>query len=257
MMRVALVTGGGRGIGRGIVLELARRGWAVAINYRQDAISAAAARDEALAAGSPRAELVPADISDLAECRELVARTREMFGRLDLLVSNAGVAPRVRRDLLETDGEEWSRALDTNLRGPFFLAQAAANAMIEDLRAGTIESPQIHFIGSVSAEMASVNRGEYCVAKAGLAMVARTFAVRLAGEGVRVFEIRPGIIATDMTAGVKDVYDRRIAEGLVPMARWGQPEDVGRAVATLAEGGIPYATGSILYVDGGMHLPRL
>lgn len=256
-MRTALVTGGGRGIGRGIVRELASRGWAVAINYRSDEAAASEARGEALAAGSPRAELIAADVSEIEQCRQLVARAREMFGRLDLLVSNAGVAPRVRRDLLETDGEEWARAIDTNLRGPFFLAQAAANAMIADLEAGLIDSPQIHFIGSVSAEMASVNRGEYCVAKSGLGMVARAFAVRLAGEGVRVFEIRPGIIATDMTAGVKEAYDKKIADGLIPIPRWGEPADVGRAVATLAEGGIPYATGSVIYVDGGLHLPRL
>jgi 3-oxoacyl-[acyl-carrier protein] reductase len=256
-MRVALVTGGSRGIGRGIVRELAGRGWAVAINYRQDRPAAEEARAEALALGSPRAEIIAADVSEIEQCRQLVARAREMFGRLDLLVSNAGVAPRVRRDLLEADGEEWSRALDTNLRGPFFLAQAAANAMIADLKAGLIETPQIHFIGSVSAEMASVNRGEYCVAKAGLGMVARAFAVRLAGEGIRVFEIRPGIIATDMTAGVKEVYDRKIADGLIPIPRWGEPKDVGKAVASLAEGGIPYATGSVIYVDGGLHLPRL
>ena len=255
--RVALVTGGSRGIGRGIVNELAALGLSVVVNYRSNAEAAEAARAEAERRGAPKAIALQADVADLEQGRRLLAETLSTFGRLDVLVNNAGVAPEVRRDLLETTPESYDRALGTNLRGPFFLTQAVARAMIDEVRAGRSADPAILFITSISSETASINRGEYCVAKAGLSMVAQLFAVRLAAEGIRVHEVRPGLIATDMTAPVRAAYDERIAAGLVPIARWGTPEDVGRAVAALVSGGFPYSTGGVFYVDGGMHLRRL
>jgi NAD(P)-dependent dehydrogenase (short-subunit alcohol dehydrogenase family) len=179
------------------------------------------------------------------------------FGRVDVWVNNAGVAPGVRLDLLETTPENWDRVLGTNLRGPFFLTQAVARRWIDLIERGIVRAPRLVFIGSVSSEAASVNRGEYCVAKAGLSMLARLFAIRLAEHGITVHEIRPGIIATDMTAGVRASYDQRIADGLSPIRRWGTPEDVGRAVAALARGDFPFSTGDIWHIDGGFHVPRL
>jgi 3-oxoacyl-[acyl-carrier protein] reductase len=172
-------------------------------------------------------------------------------------VNNAGVAPERRLDLLETTEASWDRVGGTDLRGPCCLTQAVARAMIGLAAEGRVDDPQIHFITSVSSEAASVARGEYCVAKAGLSMVARLFAVRLAEHGIRVYEVRPGVIATDMTAPVADAYNRRIADGLSPIRRWGTPADVGRAVAALAAGALPFSTGEVIHVDGGLHLPRL
>jgi 3-oxoacyl-[acyl-carrier protein] reductase len=254
---VGVVTGGGRGIGRGIVMELARLGWNVVVNYRSDAAAGASACEEAESLGAQSAVAVPADVSDSGSGRSLLEKTLELYGRVDLWVNNAGIAPDKRLDLLETTPESWERALGTNLRGPFFLTQLVARAMIELVAQRRISDPQIVFITSVSSVTASVNRGEYCVAKAGLSMVAHLFAVRLADEGIRVFEVRPGIIATDMTAGVRETYDRRISEGLSPIRRWGTPSDVGKVVAAIASGAMPYSTGEVIYVDGGMHLRRL
>ncbi|MDX2037927.1 MAG: 3-ketoacyl-ACP reductase [Isosphaeraceae bacterium] len=257
MDRVAVVTGGSRGIGRGIVEALARSRWSVVVNYRSDADAAESTRRSALSLGAPRAIGVRADVADLDAGRRLVDETLETFGRIDLLVNNAGVAPRTRLDLLDADPEEFDRLLAINLRGPYFLTQTVARRMVELVESGRVVDPQIHFITSVSAEFASINRGEYCVSKAGLSMAVKLFATRLAKAGIRVFEIRPGVIATDMTESVKAIYDRRLAEGLAPIERWGRPEDVGAAVVSLASGGIPYATGNVIEVDGGLHLRRL
>jgi 3-oxoacyl-[acyl-carrier protein] reductase len=255
--RVAVVTGGGRGIGRGIVGELAALGMSVVVNYRSDATAAEEACREAEARGAPRAVALPADVADLEQGGLLVRQTLDRFGRIDLWVNNAGVAPEVRLDLLEATPASWDRVHGINLRGPFFLTQAVARAMIDQVASGTVADPQIVFITSISSDTASVNRGDYCVAKAGLSMVAQLFAVRLADLGIRVFEVRPGVIATDMTAAVKETYDRRIAEGLSPIRRWGTPADVGRAVAAIASGALPFSTGQVLHVDGGFHLRRL
>ncbi len=176
---------------------------------------------------------------------------------LHALVNNAGRAPRVRADLLAATEESFEEVLRTNLQGPYFLTQAVARLLAQQPAASAGSARAIVFVTSVSAEMASPHRGEYCVSKAGLSMAAKLFAVRLAPDGIPVYEVRPGIIATDMTAGVKETYDKRIGEGLVPDARWGQPEDVGRAVAALLRGDIAYATGTIVNVDGGLSIPRL
>jgi NAD(P)-dependent dehydrogenase (short-subunit alcohol dehydrogenase family) len=255
--RVAVVTGGSRGIGRGIVGELAAVGMSVVVNYRQDAAAAEITCREAEARGAPRAIALRADVAGLDSGRTLLEQTLEALGRVDVWVNNAGVAPEERLDLLETTPASWDRVLGIDLRGPFFLTQAVARAMIGLMDNGVIADPQIVFITSISSNTASVRRGEYCVAKAGLSMVAQLFAIRLAEHGIRVTEVRPGIIATDMTASVHTDYDRRIAEGLSPVRRWGTPTDVGRAVAALAEGRFPFSTGDVIHVDGGLHLRRL
>ncbi len=253
-VRWAVVTGGSRGIGRGIVHALARRGFSVVVNFRADASSADAACREALELGAPDARALRADVADPESSARLVEQVSALAGRIDLWVNNAGIAPERRVDLLETTPESWDHVVGTNLRGPFFLTQTVARAMIDQLAAGTVEEPQIVFITSISARFASVNRGEYCIAKAGLSMVAQLFAARLAGAGIRVYEIRPGLIETDMTRGVRASYDERIAAGLVPMNRWGTPEDVGHAVAAIADGSFRYATGAVLDLDGGLGL---
>ena len=255
--RVAVVTGGGRGIGRGVVEELASLGFSLVVNYRSDADSAAETCRVATSRGAPRALAVPADVADLEQGRNLLQVALDTFGRIDLWVNNAGVAPAKRLDLLDTTPESWDRVLGINLRGPFFLTQLVAVEMVRLAEAGAAPEPQIVFVTSVSSTFASVNRGEYCVSKAGLSMVARLFAVRLADLGVRVYEIRPGVIATDMTGPVKEAYDRRIAEGLSPIRRWGTPSDVGRAVAAIASGSFPFSTGEVIHVDGGLHIDRL
>jgi 3-oxoacyl-[acyl-carrier protein] reductase len=254
---VAVVTGGSRGIGRAAVEELARGGFDVVVNYRGNAEAAEATCETARQLGAARAIAIQADVADIAQGRALVDQSLDQCGRIDVWVNNAGIAPPARRDILESTPESWDTVLGVNLRGPYFLTQYVARTLITLRQSGTIDDPQIHFITSVSSAFASTNRGEYCVSKAGLSMVAQLFAVRLAEFGIRVFEIRPGIIDTDMTAPVHSAYDQRFAQGLAPISRWGKPEEVGKVVAMLANGGLPYATGSILYVDGGFHLRRL
>jgi NAD(P)-dependent dehydrogenase (short-subunit alcohol dehydrogenase family) len=253
---VALVTGGSRGIGRGISLALARERFTVLVNYNTNLSAAEETRGLIEKAGG-EAELCQADVS-LKEHRDLLLDfCMETFGRLDLLVNNAGVAPGKRLDLLETTEESYDRVLNTNLKSAFFMSQAAARLMLSQIQAGSIARGCIVNVSSVSAYAASVNRGEYCISKAGLSMVTRLFAVRLAGQGINVYEVRPGVISTDMTAAVKEKYDKLIAEGLTPIQRWGQPEDVGRAVAMLARGDLPFSTGEVINVDGGFHVRTL
>lgn len=260
--RVALVTGSSRGIGRAIALELARIGFDLMINY----VSNEAAAEEVCAEAKTtsgeraiRAAKCRADVSQRDDRERLLTATRDHFGRLDLLVNNAGVAPEARVDLLDAGEDSFDRLIGINLKGPYFLTQAAARWMIEQKASGKIPNyhPAIVSITSISAYAASPERGDYCVAKAGLAMMTKLYAARLASEGINVYEIRPGVIATDMTADVKAKYDRLIAEGLTPIARWGKPEDVGRAVAAIASGGLPFSTGEVINVDGGFHLHRL
>lgn len=255
--KTALVTGASRGIGRGIAVELARAGCRIAINYAGNAEAAAEALRLVRAAGGD-GFTVQADIAVPADRERLVAETARVFGRIDLLVNNAGVAPLVRADLLEAGEESFDRLFAINLKGPFFLTQAVAKRMLSQEPDGEGGRGRIVNITSISAYAASVNRGDYCMVKAGLAMMTRLFADRLAADGINVYEIRPGIVATDMTAGVTAKYDRLILEeGLTPLRRWGTPEDVGRAVRAIAEDRFPFSTGAVFDVDGGYHLHRL
>lgn len=257
--KVALVTGGSRGIGRAIAIELARGGFDLAINYASDGVAAEEARELARSAGRAdiQIELLKADISDSVERAELLKGVKAKFGRLDVLVNNAGVAPKVRADLLEASEDSFDRLISINLKAPYFLSQAAARWMIEQRTEIGDYDPSIINITSISAYTASPERGDYCVAKAGLSMMTALYASRLAAEGINVYEVRPGIIATDMTSGVTEKYDRLFAGGITPIARWGQPEDVGRAVAAVAGGAFRYSTGEVINVDGGFHLRRL
>jgi len=253
---VALVTGGTRGIGLGIARALAADGWDLALCGVRAEDAVADALNEVRALGAS-VLYVAADISQPGDRMRLLAAVSDHFGGLDALVNNAGRAPRVRADLLEAAEDSFEEVLRTNLQGPYFLTQRAAPLLL-DRRRDRPDAPRgIVFVTSVSAEMVSTNRGEYCVSKAGLAMAAQLYAARLAEHGIPVYEVRPGVIATDMTARVRDVYDRRIAEGLIPENRWGRPEDVGRTVAALLRGDLPYATGSVIHVDGGLRIPRL
>jgi len=259
--RVALVTGASRGIGRAIAIELARTGCDVMINYVSNQVAAEEAREAVLAVGNEttRVAICQADISIIDDHTRLLDATRSEFGRLDFLVNNAGIASSKRVDLLEATTESFDRLISVNLKGPYFLSQAAARWMIEQKKSHELKgfSPAIINITSVSAFAASPERGDYCVSKAGLAMMTKLYALRLADEGINVYEIRPGVIETDMTAKVKDKYDRMIDEGLTPIKRWGTATDVGLAVAAIASGGLPFSTGEVINVDGGFHLRRL
>ena len=241
MLKTALVTGGSRGIGRGIAERLLEEGYRVAITSRSSADEEA----------QKKFLCIQADNSS-AEDRECAVQTAiAEFGGIGLLVNNAGVAPNVRADLLEMGEESMRRLLDINLMGPFFLTQRVAKHMI-----GRGEGTIIN-ITSCSAYAVSTNRGEYCISKAALAMSTQLYAVRLAEYGIPVYEIRPGIIATDMTSGVQAKYDALIANGITPIKRWGTPADVADAVSVLAGGKLPFCTGDVLNVDGGFHLVRL
>jgi 3-oxoacyl-[acyl-carrier protein] reductase len=250
---VALVTGGTRGIGLGIGRALAADGWHLVLC----GMRAPADVGGVLETFGGRAEYVQADVGSAADRSRLVDVIGERYGAVDALVNNAGRAPRVRADILEASEESFEELMRINLQGPYFLTQGIARQMVTRKTADPSVRPVIVFVSSVSAEMASTARGEYCVSKAGVAMAARLFAVRLAALDIAVYEVRPGVIATDMTAAVRDLYDKRIADGLIPQMRWGQPDDVGRTVAALVRGDVPYATGSVIHVDGGLALPRL
>ncbi len=250
---VALVTGGASGIGRGISETLARAGFNLAVCGRRPEADVSDALG-ALRAHGTEVLYVPADVSDLAAHAGLIEAIHAQFGRLDVLVNNAGIAPRERRDLLEASPESFDHVLGVNLRGPYFLTQAVANYMVAQGRDGF---RCIVFVTSISAVTASVNRGEYCISKAGLSMAASLWAVRLAEHGIPVYEVRPGVIASDMTAGVTAKYDALIEDGLLLQPRWGTPEDVGKAVTALAEGRFGYSTGGVFMVDGGFAVSRL
>jgi 3-oxoacyl-[acyl-carrier protein] reductase len=261
---VALITGASRGIGRGIALALAGLGCDVVINYVRNISAAEQTALDCVAAArakgkTSRAKIIRADIAVKADRLQLIDQTLAEFGRLDILVNNAGIAPEARVDLLETSDESFDLVLTTNLKAPFFLTQLAAKVIIR--QQGQIPDvplrPKIINISSVSAYTASINRGEYCVAKAGVSMLTRLFADRLARHGINVYEIRPGIVATEMTLPAKEKYDALIAEGLTPIKRWGTPEDVGLAVAAIAQDLLPFSTGQVIDVDGGFHLRRL
>ena len=254
--KAAIVTGASRGIGRAIAEELARLEHAVVVNY---AASAQAAEEvvAGITAAGGRAVAVRGDVALAYDRRRLVETALEQFGRLDLLVNNAGITSQGRRDLLEATEESWDTVFDTNLKGPFFLSQLAAKAMIDLIAAGAISSGKLINISSISAYAVSTNRADYCLTKAALEMMTSLFAERLATERIQVFEICPGVIATDMTGPVKEKYDQRLADGLAPLRRWGQAADVARAVAAIVNDYFPYSTGERFNVDGGFHIRRL
>ena len=254
--KTAFITGGSRGIGFGIAQSLAADGWRLAINGMR-AESDVSETLDTLRTKSPEVIYVRGDISQAADRAACLEQIRSQFGRLDLLVNNAGIAPRVRADILEATEASFDEIFDVNLKGPYFLTQAVAKWMVEQRQADAMFDGCVVNISSISAEIASINRGDYCMARAGTSMATKLWAVRLAEFGIRVYEIRPGVIATDMTSGVKEKYDRMIADGLTLEPRWGKPEDIGRAVAALARGEFPYATGQVVNIDGGMMIGRL
>ncbi len=250
---VALVTGSSRGIGRAIALELARAGHDVAVHCRGNVAAAKEVAGQIEALGR-RAAVFRADLADASEREELTRNLRQQFDSVDLLVNNAGAAPKVRKDLLELSEAEFDDTFDTNLRGAFFLTQAIAKWMLEIRKQAPDRRLGIINISSVSEYSPTVQRAAYCVAKAGLGMMNRLFAVRLATENISVNEIRPGIIRTDMTAPVESKYDRLIADGLTPLRRWGEPSDIARAVRAIASGDFDFACGAVIDLDGGFHM---
>jgi NAD(P)-dependent dehydrogenase (short-subunit alcohol dehydrogenase family) len=256
MKRAALVTGGARGIGFGIARCLARDGCDIALcDIRPEGEVEQAL--ETLRGCGVRVDYFTADVGDRHARSRLLSELKERMGRLHILVNNAGVAPTERKDLLEATEESFERVMRINLQGPYFLTQAVANWMVEQKRHEADFHACIVNISSISATVASINRGEYCLSKAGVSMATQLWAVRLAEYGIPVYDVRPGIIRTEMTAGVQAKYDKLISEGLLLQARWGLPEDVGRAVAMLARGDLAYSTGQIIYIDGGFSVLRL
>lgn len=256
MKRIALITGGSRGIGLGIATHLASAGFDLAINgVREESAVTDVLKD--LRSKGVEVIYVRGNLASSSDRKEMIAGVRKHFGKLHLLVNNAGMAPRERRDILEATEESFDEVVSTNLKGTYFLTQSAANWMVEQKKADPKFDGAIINVSSISATVASINRGEYCVSKAGLSMTTQLFATRLGEFNIPVFEVRPGVIATDMTAGAKEKYDKLIAEGLTVQRRWGLPDDVGKVVAALASGSFPYSTGQVIMVDGGLTLPRL
>lgn len=256
MKKVALITGGSRGIGLGIAEHLAKNGFDLAINGIRSEESVEDVLENLRKLG---AEVIycQGDIASKEARMAMLEKIKNHFGRLNILVNNAGVAPKERHDILMATEESFDYVLSTNLKGTYFLTQAVANWMIDQKADNEEFTSYIITISSISATVASVNRGEYCVSKAGLGMMTQLFAVRLGEFGIPVYEVRPGIIKTDMTKGVTSKYDKLIAEGLTVQKRWGQPEDIGKAVAAIAKGDFPYSTGQVFMIDGGLTISRL
>jgi 3-oxoacyl-[acyl-carrier protein] reductase len=258
---VVLVTGAGRGLGRGIALQLAEFGCSVVINYARNlpAAEETAERCRGVAkSGSQRFIALQADIGFSEDRKRLLDNTLNIFGRIDALVNNAGMAPRARADITVATEESFEEVLRTNLQGPYFLTQRLAGHWLSPAaEPAALGGRKIIFVTSISADTASTSRGDYCISKAGLSMAAQLWATRLAAEGIQVLEVRPGIMSTDMTSGVKEKYDALLAGGLVPQMRWGTPEDVGRAVRSIIAGDFPFSSGAVIPVDGGFSLRRL
>ena len=249
--KVALVTGSRRGIGLGIGLALAKEGFDLVLNGVSPQADQALAQVRELGV---RAEYVHGDVSKSEGREAILSQTRELFGRLDILVNNAGVAPLVRESILKASEESFDRVLTINLKGPYFLTQAVANWMIQEKKADPSMRPKIITVSSVSSFTASPSRGDYCISKAGLSMMTKLFAAELGQYGIGVFEIRPGIIKTDLTEAVYEVYNQKLEEGFTPNNRWGTPQDCGKAVAAIAADYFPFSTGESIHVDGGFHL---
>jgi len=253
---VSLVTGSTAGIGAAIALELARDGFDVAVNGTREEELARKVIDKIRATGA-KTIYIRADISSSRDRGLVLAQLKREFGRIDLLVNNAGIAPEVRADILDASEESFDRVISVNLKGPYFLTQLVAKWMIELKQKMRDFDPKIINISSMSAYTSSPTRGEYCISKAGVSMMTKLYADRLSEYGINVYEIRPGIIMTSMTESVKEKYDRLISEGITPIRRWGKPEDVAKAVAAIATGHLQFSTGEVLNVDGGFHLRRL
>jgi len=256
MKKVALITGGSRGIGFGIAKAMAKENFNLTICGLRDESTVQDTITE-LKELNTEVLYVRADIGKKEDRENLIATIRRKYDRIDLLVNNAGMAPQERKDLLEATEESFEKVLRVNLQGAYFLTQAVACWMINQKKMNKDFDGCIINISSISATVASTNRGEYCVAKAGLSMATQLWATRLGEFNIPVYEIRPGITQTDMTAGVKEKYDKLISEGLLVQSRWGSPEDVGKATALLARGDLSYSTGQVLHVDGGLTIPRL
>ncbi len=256
MRRVALITGGSRGIGFGIARELAQNNFNLAINGTRAANQVEDALKELKKFGVD-VIYCPGNIASTTDRTEILQQVKTHFGKLHVLVNNAGIAPKERKDILEATEESFTEVLDINLKGPYFLTQKVANWLIDQKKADAGFKGSIINISSISATVASLNRGEYCISKAGVAMATQLFAVRLGEFDIPVFEVRPGIIETDMTSGVKEKYDKLIGDGICVQKRWGQPQDVGKVVASLAKGDFMYSTGQVIMVDGGLTIPRL
>ena len=254
--RVALVTGASRGIGRAIAMELGRLGYAVVVNYASRSDAAKKVVEDVTSAGGV-AIAVQGNIALDDDRKTLVQRTLDSFGRLDVLVNNAGITSLDRKDILEATEESWDTVFAVNLKGPFFLSKLVAGEMIAQIRRQEINDGKIINVSSISAYAVSLNRADYCMTKAALSMMTKLFAQRLADEGITVFEICPGVIESDMTASVKEKYDRLIDQGLWPIRRWGKPEDVARAVVAIVSDYFPFTTGSRIDVDGGFHIRAL
>ncbi len=258
---VVLITGASRGLGRGIAQRVAELGCSIGIHYASNTAAAKETIDLCKKKQSRKEQgfvAIQADISSDEERRSLVKKMVQEFGRVDALVNNAGIGPKERKDITEMSELSFDEVLGTNLRGPHFLTQLVVKHWLKSKAKPLLPGGlAVIFISSVSAEMASIHRGEYCVSKAGLSMVAKLWAARLSGEGINVFELRPGIMATDMTSGVKQKYDKMLNEGIVPQRRWGEPDDVGLAVKAILSGHFPFSSGSVIHVDGGLTLPRL
>ena len=262
MNQVALITGASRGIGRGVALDLAAAGWNLVVNYANNKTAAddtaECSIEHARSAGHKIcAKTCQGDVGQSKDRDRLVSFVRNQFGRLDLLVNNAGITSIGRSDLLEASEENWDALMAINLKGPFFLSQLVGNWMIEQNKLDSSLRGKIINISSISSDAVSINRGDYCIAKAGLRMVTKLFAARLADDGINVYEVRPGVIASDMTDPVKTKYDKMINEGLTPIRRWGQPGDVGKAVVALAQDYFPFTTGDVFNVDGGFTVRRI
>ncbi|MFH0757977.1 MAG: 3-ketoacyl-ACP reductase [Bacteroidota bacterium] len=256
MKQTALITGGSRGIGLGIAVELAREGIDLAINGVRPEKQVTEVLDQLRAFGV-RIIYCRGDISRKNDRAAILEKIRKEFGRLNFLVNNAGVAPKERKDILEASEESFEYVMKTNLQGPCFLSQAVANWLVEQKEADQDFFGSMINISSISATVASVDRGEYCISKAGMGMMTRLFAVRLGAYNIPVYEVRPGVIETDMTAGVKEKYNKLIREGLCVQPRWGQPSDIGKIVLALVRGLLPYSTGEVIMADGGLTIPRL
>ncbi len=258
---VILVTGSSRGLGRGVAESLAATGYSVAIHYvnnKQAAEETAEACRQLATNPEQKFAIVGGNVGIQAEREKIFAETIAAFGHLDALVNNAGIAPRVRADIVDATEDIFDEVIGVNLKGPYFLSQLAVRYWLANPDKARLSTGyKLIFISSLSANTASINRGEYCISKAGLAMATQLWATRLAADGIQVMELRPGIMATDMTSGVKEKYDKMLADGIVPQKRWGKPSDVGTGVEAVLAGHFPFSTGDVINIDGGFHLRRL